>query len=141
GRAGPHRFVEEHELLDGGEPLAAVLPRPAHAGPAVLAHLLPDAAHERPDAAGVGELLLDLGGEELGVVVAQLPTEPLLLLGVADVHAVPLEAKQLKHVIVRPPALPVALGSGPSLSWMRTIDGAPLSDTELARLHAHWRAA
>jgi hypothetical protein len=93
GRAGAHRLVEEDELLDGRPPLPAVLLRPADAEPAVLAHPSHDAAHHLTDAVGVGQLLLDLGRQELGVVRAQLAAERLLLVGVADVH--------VEHVIVR----------------------------------------
>ena len=69
--AGPHRLVEEDELLDGRPALAAVLVGPADAQPAVLGHLLDHPAHVGADAVAVGQLGLDLGGEQVGVVVAE----------------------------------------------------------------------
>src|SRR5438132_8301912 len=92
-RAGAHRLVEEDELLDGRPPLPAPLLGPADAEPAVLAHPADDPAHGLTDAVRVGELLLDLGRQQLGVVRAQLLTERFLVFGVADLH--------VEHVIVR----------------------------------------
>ena len=89
GAPAPHRLVEEDELLDGRAALAAVLLGPADPEPPVARHLLGDAAHGGPDAVAQSQLRLDLGGEEVGVVVAQLLAQCLLLLGVADLHARP----------------------------------------------------
>ena len=69
-------------------PWPAVLLGPADAEPAVLAHLAHDPPHAGPMPRR-GELLLDLGCQELGVVRPQLLAELLLLLGVCDVHGQP----------------------------------------------------
>ena len=58
--------------------------------PAVARHLLGDPPGAGADAVALGQFLLDLGGEEIGVVVAQLPAQGLLFLGVADLHGLPL---------------------------------------------------
>ena len=89
GRAGPHRLVEEDELLDGALALATPLLGPPDAEPAVGGHLLDHPAHVGADAVALVELLLDLGSEELVVVLAQFVAERLMLLGVADLHGVP----------------------------------------------------
>src|SRR5690242_11503657 len=82
---GTDRLVEEDELLDGRAFLAAPLLRPADAGPAVLAHLLPDGTHLGTDAPAVAQLLPHIRREQLLVVGAQLLAERLLLLVVRDV--------------------------------------------------------
>ncbi len=87
--AGPHRLVEEDELVELGLALAAVLRRPADAEPAVGAHLLDDLAHRRADAVGADEGLLHLRRQQLGVVVPQLLAQGLLFLVIADVHPCP----------------------------------------------------
>ncbi len=89
-RPAAHGLVEEDELLDGGTALTAPLRGPADPQPAVGRHLLGDPPRRRADAVALGQLLLDLGGEEIGVVLAQLPAKGLLLLGVADLHGRPL---------------------------------------------------
>ena len=89
GRAAAHRLVEEDELLDGRAALPAPLRRPADAEPAVAAHLLDHLAHHGPDAARLRQLLLDLGGQQVLVVGAQLALQRLLLLGVGNLHRVP----------------------------------------------------
>ncbi len=85
-RPGTHRLVEEDVLLDGRAALAAVLGRPPDAQPAVLGHLLDHASHVGPDAVTFGQLRLDLGGEQVGVVLTQPVPERLLFVGVADLH-------------------------------------------------------
>ena len=54
-----------------------------------VGHLLDHPAHVGADPVAVGQLGLDLGGEQVGVVLAQAVPEGLLLLGVADLHWVP----------------------------------------------------
>ena len=81
GGAAAHRLVEEDELLNGRATLATPLGRPADAEPAVASHLLDDLAHHGADAAGPRELFLELGGQQVLVVGAQLALQRLLLLG------------------------------------------------------------
>ena len=79
GRPGPHRLVEEDVLLDGRAALAPVLGGPADAQPAVLGHLLDHPPHVGADPVAVGQLGLDLGGEQVGVVLAEAVPESLLV--------------------------------------------------------------
>ena len=53
---GPHRLVEEDELLDRAPTLPAVLGGPANAEPAVGAHLADHPAHDGPDAVAVTQV-------------------------------------------------------------------------------------
>ena len=92
GAPGPHRLVEEDELLDRAAALAAVLGGPADAEPPVGAHLLHDLAHDRADALGVAQLATRLVVEQLVVVRAQLAAQLLFLVGVRQVH-VPLQLR------------------------------------------------
>ena len=87
--AGPHRLVEEDELLDRAAALAAVLVGPADAEPAVGAHLPDHPAHDRPDALAVTQLAARVVVEQVVVVVAELLAELLLVFGVGHVHVVP----------------------------------------------------
>ena len=86
---GPHRLVEEDELLDRAAALPAVLGGPADAEPAVGAHLAHHPAHDRPDAIAVAQLAAGVVVEQVVVVVPQLAAELLLLVGVGQVHGVP----------------------------------------------------
>ena len=54
-----------------------------------VGHLLDHPPHVGTDAVAVGQLGLHLGGEQVGVVLAQPVPERLLFLGVADLHGVP----------------------------------------------------
>ena len=81
GCAAAHGLVEEDELLNGRAALATPLGGPADAEPAVAAHLLDDLAHHGTDAARLRELFLELGGQQVLVVGAQLALQRLLLLG------------------------------------------------------------
>ena len=71
-RTGPHRLVEEDELVDRTAFLAAVGLGPTDAGPAVGAHLLPDILRGLPDAVRVREPLDDLVGEQRVVIAPKL---------------------------------------------------------------------
>ena len=68
GAPGAHRLVEEDELLDRGHAAAAPLLRPADAGPAVAAHLLPDVLRDLPDSLALAQIVFDLGREQFVVV-------------------------------------------------------------------------
>ena len=90
GCAAAHGLVEEDELFNGRATLATPLGWPADAEPAVASHLLDDLAHHGADAACPRELFLELRGQQVLVVGAQLALEPLLLLGKGNLHGVSL---------------------------------------------------
>src|SRR5207249_5120520 len=84
--ASARRLVEEDVLLDRRPALAAVLPGPADAEPAVGAELADGLHVERPAALALGELRLVLRRDEAAEVDAQLAADRLLLGGVVEVH-------------------------------------------------------
>ena len=87
-------------------PWPPVLRGPADAEPPVVGHLLDHPAHVRADAVAVGQLGLDLRGEQVGVVVAEAVPERLLFLGVADLHGGPSRLCQRHSDPDVPPARP-----------------------------------
>ena len=84
--AGPHRLVEEDELLDGGAGLPAVLRRPPDPGPSVETHLLPHPADVGPHASAGAQLVPDLRRDQLGEVGTELLPERLLFVIQPHVH-------------------------------------------------------
>ena len=116
-RAGAPGLLEPDLLLDRRAPLAPPLLRPAHAEPAVGAHLPDQPALERARLERA-DLRAHVGRDQLREVGAELCAKRLLGGGVVDVHAGPRESESIGERAgeSRPRGRPEAR-LGPGADW------------------------